>query len=45
MVPLSLEERPVGPGCETYFAVVTVNMLLNGNMRGDPIERLPTAQT
>lgn len=36
----------MGPGCKTDFVVVVaVNVLFNGNMTGDPIEKLPTVQT
>lgn len=45
MVFLSLKQRPVGPGCETDFVVVTVNMLFYGNIAGDPIKKLPIVQT
>lgn len=34
VVLLSLELRPVGPGCEIDFVVVTVNVLFYGNSRG-----------
>ena len=44
-VLLSLKERPLWPGCEMDFVVVTVNVLYNGNMTGDPIEKLPAVQT
>lgn len=34
VVLLSLEQRPVEPGCETDFVAVTVNVLFYGNSKG-----------
>jgi len=45
MVLLSLKGRPVGPGFETEFVGVAVNVLFNGNMTGDPTKKLPAVQT